>query len=164
MYWILAIMAAIAAVIIALLVGGLVTPATYRVARRIHLRRHAHEVYALLADVSAYEQWLPSAASLVPMTPGPTNAAGDAQGLTLQVTDDDTKVQWQWHWEVDASAVDVTAHGARCRVTLTERGRVGNPVLRFVAALRGHGSHAERTLRALAEHCDAFDVAVEHVG
>ena len=30
MYWILAIMATIAAAIIALLVGGLVTPATYR--------------------------------------------------------------------------------------------------------------------------------------
>ena len=159
MYWILAIMAAIAAAIIALLVGGLVTPATYRVARRIHLRRHAHEVHALLADVSAYEQWLPSATSLVPMAQGPTDAPGDALGLTLQATDDDTKAQWQWSWEVDGAAA-----GAHCRVTLTERGRVGNPVLRFVAALRGHGSHAERTLRALAEHCDEFDVAVEHVG
>ena len=159
MYWILAIMATIAAAIIALVVGGLVTPATYRVARRIHLRRHAHEVHALLADISAYEQWLPSATSLVPMAQGPTDAPGDALGLTLQATDDDTKAQWQWSWEVDAGG-----GGAHCRVTLTERGRVGNPVLRFVAALRGHGSHAERTLRALAEHCDEFDVAVEHVG
>jgi hypothetical protein len=159
MYWILAIMSAIAAAIIALLVGGLVTPATYRVARRIHLRRHAHEVRALLADISAYEQWLPSATSLVPMAPGPTDAPDDAQGLTLQATDDDTRAQWLWSWEVHAGGA-----GADCRVTLTERGRVGNPVLRFVAALRGHGSHAERTLRALAEHCDEFDVAVEHVG
>ena len=159
MYWILAIMATIAAAIIALLVGGLVTPATYRVARRIHLRRHANEVHALLADISAYEQWLPSATSLVPMAPGPTDAPGDAEGITIQATDDDTRAQWQWSWEVDGGGA-----GAHCRVTLTERGRVGNPVLRFVAALRGHGSHAERTLRALAEHCDEFDVAVEHVG
>jgi hypothetical protein len=118
-----------------------------------------HEVRALLADISAYEQWLPSATSLVPMAPGPTDAPDDAQGLTLQATDDDTRAQWQWSWEVHAGGA-----GADCRVTLTERGRVGNPVLRFVAALRGHGSHAERTLRALAEHCDEFDVAVEHVG
>ena len=60
MYWILAIMAAIAASLIALVVGGLVTPAEYRVVRRMRLPRGADDVRALLTDLSAYEQWAPS--------------------------------------------------------------------------------------------------------
>ena len=64
MYWILAIMAAIAASLIALVVGGLVTPAEYRAARRIRLQRNAHDVHALLADLTAYERWAPSPMSI----------------------------------------------------------------------------------------------------
>jgi len=40
---------------------------------------------------------------------------------------------------------------------------VGNPIIRFFAALRGHGGGAERTLRALAEHVDEFGVSIEEL-
>jgi hypothetical protein len=148
MYWILAIMAVIAASLIALVVGGLVTPAEYRVVRRMRLQRSADDIRALLTDLSAYEQWAPSPCTIQ------RQDAGDAQSIVLQVTDDDTKVQLHWEWRIEGDV----AHSA---VTLTESGRVGNPVVRFFAALRGHGAGAERTLRALAEHVDEFGVSIE---
>jgi len=156
MYWILAIMATIAAGLIALVVGGIATPADYRVVRRIRLSRDAHDVQALLDDLTAYEQWAPS-----PTTIERTAAIDtDPDAIALLVTDDDTKSQLQWEWYIEPAAEDRTRS---CSVTLTERGRVGNPVIRFFAALRGHGGNAERTLRALAEHFDEFGIAVERV-
>lgn len=150
MYWILVIMAVIAASLIALVVGGLVTPAEYRVARRIRLQRSAHEIRALLSDLSAYEQWAPSPSTIQ------RQDTSNAHTIVLQVTDDDTKSQRQWEWQID---LDV-AHSV---ITLTESGRVGNPVIRFFTALLGHGGDAERTLRALAEHVDEFGVSVERL-
>ena len=150
MYWILVIMAVIAASLIALVVGGLVTPAEYRVVRRMRLQRNADAMRALLTDLSAYEQWAPSPSTIQ------RQHTSNAQTIVLQVTDDDTKSQRQWEWQID---LDV----AQSVITLTESGRVGNPVIRFFAALRGHGGDAERTLRALAEHVDEFGVSVERL-
>ena len=150
MYWILAIMAAIAASLIALVVGGLVTPAEYRVVRRMRLPRGADDVRALLTDRSAYEQWAPSPCTIQ------RQDAGDAQTIVVQVTNDDTKGQLHWEWRIEGDV----AHSV---ITLTESGRVGNPVVRFFAALRGHGAGAERTLRALAEHVDEFGVSIEEL-
>ena len=150
MYWILAIMAAIAASLIALVVGGLVTPAEYRVVRRMRLPRGADDIRALLTDLSAYEQWAPSPCTIQ------RQDAGDAQTIVVQVTNDDTKGQLHWEWRIEGDV----AHSV---ITLTESGRVGNPVIRFFAALRGHGAGAERTLRALAEHVDEFGVSIEEL-
>ena len=150
MYWILAILAAIAASLIALVVGGLVTPAEYRVVRRMRLPRGADDVRALLTDLSAYEQWAPSPCTIQ------RQDAGDAQTIVVQVTNDDTKGQLHWEWRIEGDV----AHSV---ITLTESGRVGNPVVRFFAALRGHGAGAERTLRALAEHVDEFGVSIEEL-
>lgn len=150
MYWILAIMAAIAASLIALVVGGLVTPAEYRVVRRMRLPRGADDVRALLTDLSAYEQWAPSPCTIQ------RQDAGDAQTIVVQVTNDDTKGQLHWEWRIEGDV----AHSV---ITLTESGRVGNPVVRFFAALRGHGAGAGRTLRALAEHVDEFGVSIEEL-
>ena len=150
MYWILVIMAVIAASLIALVVGGLVTPAEYRVVRRMRLPRGADDVRALLTDLSAYEQWAPSPCTIQ------RQDAGDAQTIVVQVTNDDTKVQLHWEWRIEGDV----AHSV---ITLTESGRVGNPVVRFFAALRGHGAGAERTLRALAEHVDEFGVSIEEL-
>ena len=150
MYWILAIRAAIAASLIALVVGGLVTPAEYRVVRRMRLPRGADDVRALLTDLSAYEQWAPSPCTIQ------RQDAGDAQTIVVQVTNDDTKGQLHWEWRIEGDV----AHSV---ITLTESGRVGNPVVRFFAALRGHGAGAERTLRALAEHVDEFGVSIEEL-
>jgi len=150
MYWILVIMAAIAASLIALVVGGLVTPADYSAVRRIRLQRDAHDVRALLSDLSAYEQWAPSPSTIE------RRNAGDAQTIVLHVIDDDTKSERRWEWRIEPDV-------AQSVITLTESGRVGNPVIRFFAALRGHGGGAERTLRALAEHYDEFDIDVERI-
>lgn len=153
MYWILAIMAAIAASLIALVVGGLVTPAEYRVVRRMRLQRSADDIRALLTDLSAYEQWAPSPCTIQ------RQDVGDTQTVVLQVTDDDTKGQLHWEWRIEGDVThSAVAHSV---ITLTESGRVGNPVVRFFAALRGHGAGAERTLRALAEHVDEFGVSIE---
>ena len=154
MYWILAIMAALAASLIALVVGGLVTPAEYRAVRRIRLQRPVGEVRALLEDLAAYERWAPSPTTMV------RESSTDADVIALRVTDDDTKSQQWWEWRIDG---DATSRSESSTVTLMERGRVGNPVIRFFAALRGHGGGAERTLRALAEHFDEFGVSVERL-
>jgi hypothetical protein len=116
----------------------------------VRLQHGANELRALLTDLTAYEQWAPAPTTIEPL-PG-----SDAETIVLRVTDDDTKSLLQWEWRVAGD----DAHSV---VTLTESGRVGNPVIRFFAALRGHGGNAERTLRALAEHLNEFGVSVERL-
>jgi hypothetical protein len=169
MYWILTIMAAIAALIIALVVGGLVTPREYRAIRQITVARPGHAVVALLEQIDRYDRWVgaplsiahtPVAAAGVGHTPATRDIEHEnAHHFALDVTDDDTGVQRTWRWTVrDASASDPFTGTS---IRLEERGAIGNPIVRFFASFRGHAGTVERTLEALARHLGEHEVAIE---
>lgn len=171
MYWILTIMAAIAALIIALIVGGLVTPREYRAMRQITVSRPSRAVIALLEEIDSYDRWVgaplslaraPITASHVEHTSASPNIAPDtAHQIALTVTDDDTGVQRSWQWTVSGmSAADLSTSTV---IRLEECGWIGNPIVRFFAAFRGHAGMVERTLGALARHLGEHEASVEHV-
>ena len=61
-----------------------------------------------------------------------------------RVLDDDIAFTGEWLWALEPVGNDT-------RVTLTERGEVGNPIFRFIAAhMRGHTKTIDEMLTALA--------------
>ncbi len=153
MYWILAIMAAIAATIIALVVGGLVTPREYLAARQIRLSVPLEQMRALLLDLDGYDAWVGAPLSIASRT-----ASGDAD-IALVVTDDDTGVRREWEWRV--SEHEGGGNVRTTVITLRERGAIDNPIVRFFASFRGHAGAVERTLASLAQHLGEDNIAVE---
>ncbi len=154
MYWILAIMAAIAATIIALVVGGLVTPREYLAARYIRVSAPTAAVRTLLADIGGYDAWVGAPLSIASRPP-----LLDDADISLTVTDDDTGVQRDWAWRV---STDDSAGDSRTTViTLRERGVIANPIVRFFASFRGHAGAVERTLGSLAQHLGEDNVTIE---
>jgi hypothetical protein len=153
MYWILVSKAAIAAAVVALVVGGMVSPREYRVGRRLTLPVAPTVVYALLDDIVRYDDWVGAPLSLV-------REDGAAPGqIALQVVDDDTGVQRGWVWDVVGSAHETSPPSTL--ISLHERGRIENPVVRFFAALLGHAGGTERTLQRLATHLGHAGATIE---
>ncbi|HYW31863.1 MAG TPA: hypothetical protein VE869_10185, partial [Gemmatimonas sp.] len=61
-----------------------------------------------------------------------------------RILDEDLPFQGEWSWRIDADA-------GGSRVTLTERGEVGNPVFRFIGThMTGHTRSLDAVLGALA--------------
>jgi uncharacterized membrane protein len=163
MYWILFVMGGIAALAIALIVGGLVTARSHVVTRELTVRAPAAAVFATIHDVARYADWRQELES--------SELLDDDQGLrrwrenstrgsvtygivediapsrfVARTLDEDLALRAEWHWQV--SEVD----GAT-RVQLTQRGEIGNPIARFVAAhVTGHAVAIDRCLESLASH------------
>ena len=162
MYWILFIMAAIVAMVLALIVGGLVTPRDHVVARRIRLRDPRSAVWATIRDFGRYGEWrheLEFAEVIDADQPQPrwreTSTRGSvafgvtgetpSERLVAKILDDDLPFSGEWTWSLrdDAGGTEVS---------ITERGTVRNPVFRFIGAhLIGYTSSIDRYLKALAE-------------
>ncbi len=153
MYWILVIMAAIAAAVIALVVGGMVSPREYRVARRLTVPVAPAVVRALLGDIDRYDEWVGAPLSLV------REDGATPEQIAWQVVDDDTGVRRGWVWDVGVATA--TTGDAATVIALHERGRIENPVVRFFAALLGHAGGTERTLQRLATHLGHAGAVIE---
>ncbi|MEI6739417.1 MAG: SRPBCC family protein [Gemmatimonadaceae bacterium] len=163
MYWILFVMGAIAALVIALLVGGLVTPRVHTLARTVVVPRAAAETWAVIREVGRYADWrhdLEFAEVVDTDQPQPrwreTSTRGSVTfGITRDVApttmvavilDEDLPIEGEWTWTV-------TPEGDGTRVTITERGSIKNPIIRFIAAhLLGYHRSMDTYLRALAQH------------
>ncbi|HYW32997.1 MAG TPA: SRPBCC family protein, partial [Gemmatimonas sp.] len=137
MYWILFVMGVIVAVVIALIVGGLTTPRTHVASRVVRLRATPETVWAIVRDVGSYASWRPEVQSTLvegaeweesssrgSMRFGVTHDEPPVQ-FGARILDEDLAFQGEWFWRIDADA-------GGSRVTLTERGEVGNPVFRFI--------------------------------
>jgi hypothetical protein len=172
MYWILFVMGAIAAVVVALIVGGLVTPRDHAVARAIVVPAAPATVWHTIRDIGRYAEWrdeLEDAAVVDTDQPQPRWRETSTRGsvtfgvtqddpphrLVAQILDDDLPFTGAWTWEV-------TADGDGCRITITERGSVGNPVFRFVAAhFLGHTRSLDAYLRALARRHGVPNIVID---
>ena len=142
MYWILFVMGFIAAVVIALVVGGLATPREHVVSRTTTLRAQPDRVRQLIRDVAAYDKWrddLIEVEIVDPHEPGlrwrEISTGGSVLfGMTedepptrfaAEVLDEDIPWGGAWTWELEPSDEGT-------RLTITERGFVGNPIFRFI--------------------------------
>lgn len=163
MYWILFVMGAIVAVVVAILVGGLVTPRTHVASRAVTFRATPDRVWQTIHDVANYGEWrneLEDVSVVDSEQPQlrwrETSTRGSVTfGVTLdepprrfaaRILDDDLPYSGEWTWQLDAD-------GDGTRVTITERGEVGNPIFRFIGAhLIGYTRSIDTYLKGLALH------------
>lgn len=161
MYWILFIMGAMASVVIALVVGGLATPRAHVVARTIHLATPRAQVWDSIHAVHHYASWRDDVEDVErvdteqpqlrwrEMTTRRAMLFGAIvdnapQHFAARLLDEDLPFSGEWHWHLDEDA-----NGTR--VTITERGAIGNPIVRLIGTyLIGHTKTLDRYLRDLA--------------
>jgi hypothetical protein len=165
MFWILMVMGLLVAIVLALVVGGLVTPREHVATRSQTYRATPAQVWAAVRDVASYASWREDMID-VEMVQG----SGDAPavqwreissggtvtfGITeeeppvrmvARVLDDDLPWGGTWTWEVSPAP-----EGAR--LTITERGYVNNPIFRFIGThFIGFNKTIDSYLRALGTH------------
>lgn len=153
-------MGVLVAVVAALVMGGLATPRTHTVTRRTTLRAPLDLVWRTVRDVGAYATWRPELTESVASTGDDgaewresTRRHSVRFGVTVdepphrfgsRILDDDLPFTGEWTWTLEPA-------GEGTRVTITERGEIGNPIFRFVAThMRGHTATIDAYLAALA--------------
>lgn len=171
MYWILFVMGALVAVAAALGMGGLATPRAHTVARSIVVRVPLDLVWRTVRDTGAYREWRPELTESLPSIgdDGPewresTRRGSIRFGITVdepphrfgsRILDDDLPFTGEWAWRLEAA-------GDGTRVTITERGEIGNPIFRFIGAhMRGHSRGIDAYLAALAVRVGDHGARVE---
>ena len=165
-------MGAIVALVLALVAGGLATPREHVVARVARLPASLGDVWATIRDVARYAEWRHEleTADVVDATQPQlrwretTTRGSITFGLTAEdaprrmvarILDDDLPFTGEWSWQL-------VPDGDGTRVTITERGSVGNPIFRFIAAhLMGHTKSIDRYLRGLAERHGAPHIVID---
>lgn len=171
MYWILFVMAAIAAVIVAVIVGGLVTPRDHAVARTVRVPAAPGDVWHTVRNVGAYSDWRheiehaevidadqPQVRWRETSTRGSVSFGVTREDaphtMSARILDDDLPFTGEWTWHV-------AADGTGTRVAITERGSVSNPVFRFIGAhFIGYTKSIDAYLSALAAHHGAPRAAI----
>ena len=143
MYWILFVMAAIAAIVIALIVGGLATPRDYIVARTTVMPAAPDTVWKAIRELLTDG----SLSFTVTTEEAPHRLVADA-------LDDNLQVAGNWTWTL-APEHDGT------RVTITSRGSVGNPVVRFIRTFVGHTRSMDKHLRELGISLDVHSLTID---
>lgn len=156
-------MAAIASLVAALVVAGLLTPRDHVVARAVQLPVTPQLVWTTIRDVAHYDAWRTELemSELVDTDQAQTRWRETSTGgsiafgitvdepptrMTARILDEDLPFTGEWTWQIIA-----THDGAR--VTITERGSVGNPVFRFIGAyVMGHTKSIDAYLTSLSAH------------
>jgi hypothetical protein len=172
MLWILFVMGAIVAVVVSLIVGGLVTPRDHVVARAVSVPTTVSATWQTVRDFSRYIEWrdeLENAAVVDLEQSQPRWRETTTRGsvtfgviidqpphrMSARILDDDLPFTGEWTWSLIADDVGT-------RVTITERGSVGNPVFRFIAAhFLGYTRSLDGYLRALARHHGVTNAIIE---
>ncbi len=144
MNWILLVMATIAAVMVAMLLGGAIAPRTRRAGRSLIAARSVADVYARVREADGPPRWC---AEL------PTMRVSDEQAprsLTFTLLDDDGAEMGRW--DVTVSALD--GPDAWTRISISETVTVNNLLMRFLRSLGGNGARPQRFLEAMAHQLD----------
>ena len=156
-------MAGVAAIVIAVVVGGLATPTQHTVARTVVLTADADRVWETVRSVERYATWRDDIRESVIVgseQPQPRWRETSRRGsmtfgivhedaphtFTARILDDDLPFSGEWRWQVAREASGV-------RVSITESGAVSNPVFRFLGAhVFGFTRSIDAYLTALARH------------
>ena len=174
MYWILLVMGALVAVVAALIAGGLTTPRAHVVARTVVLRAPLELVWTTIRAVDGYASWRPELTESVASTGDDgeewresTRTRSMRLGVVrdepphrfaMRILDDDLPVTGEWEWVLEST-------DGGTRVTLAERGEIGNPIVRFTTAhMRGYTKNIDGMLMALAAKLGDPGARVTDVG
>lgn len=138
MNWILLVMAAVAAVVVAMIVGGLLSPRVrVAVASWQCEGASSDDVFRLVREADGPPRWCPDLPTMV------VEAEQPPEQLRLALRDDDGAPLGSWD-------VQVAAADGGAEVTITETVAVPNPIRRFLLAFGGHGERPRRFLAAAA--------------
>jgi hypothetical protein len=150
MYWILLVMAAIAAIVIALVVGGLVTAETNLEVREIVLRATPDLIWPVMYDVQGATSWCEGLPTMEVVTWNAPHL------MTTRLLDDSGDEFGTW-------LVALTRIEGGTRLIVAETVTIGNPVVRFVRQFGGRTARVDRWLVGVAEQLDEFGVVVREV-
>lgn len=158
MYWILVVMGLLVAVVLAVLVGGLATPRKHVVRRSVVIGAPPDRVWVAIRDVARFPEWRDDMidAEVLNGYGGlawrEISSAGSVayavveedtpRMMTARVLDDDHPFAGTWTWMLDAT-------DGNTRVTLTQRGEIGNPLVRFARSIRGYDKDIAAYLESL---------------
>lgn len=155
MYWILLVMGAMVSVVTAVLVGGLLVPATFTVRRAVTLRAAPATAQAALAELAAWPVWM--TLTRTPRLDGDVMQAS-GPGMAVGVLDDDGA-------EIARLTLHLARDDAGTVVHATECGRVRNPVARLLRHYgTGHHGVTDAVLRALAARVGDPDAEIRGAG
>lgn len=150
MYWILLVMAAIAASVIAVLVGGLVTPKTRMVTREVVLSATPDAIWPIVSDVQAATTWCDGLPTMeVEQSHAP-------QTMTIRLLDDSGDAFGTW-------LVALARIEGGSKLVVAETVTIGNPAVRFVRQFVGSTARVDRWLVGVAEQLNEFGVSVRDV-
>lgn len=169
MYWILFVMAAIVSAVVAVCVGGLVTPRRHTVARRITIPVSEDVVWSTIRDVAQYDDWrheLEMVEVVDRDQPQPRWRETRTNGsitfgiveehaptrMVARMLEEDVAIQGEWRWHI-------ATRDGQTSLTITEVGDVANLLYRFVGAhISGHTSKIDTYLQNCAKQ-----LGVQHV-
>jgi hypothetical protein len=172
MYWILFVMGTVVALVVAVLIGGLVTPRAHVASRMLTLTAAPEVVWALVRDVSRHAEWRSGLrASEIVDTDQPqlrwleTTTRGsmtfgvvrdEAPHLfAARILDDDLPFSGEWTWEV-------TPLPDGTRLCITERGAIDHVLFRFLAAhVFGYHRTIDDFLESVAKRLGQSAVHIE---
>lgn len=160
MYWILFVMALIVSLVLAVLVGGFVTPRKHTAARTLTLRAAPETVWKLVRTVTEYPNWRDDIRSVEIMAGNDPRLAWTENSLsksvsyradvdeapsrfTARILDDDLGYSGEWQYVI-------SPFDGGTRVTITEVGEVRNPVFRFFGNFIGYTRSIDAYLNNLA--------------
>ena len=148
MNWILLVMATIASVMVAMLIGGAMAPRTRTSVRTLLAARPVSDVYARVREADGPPRWC---AELPTMRVSAEQAPHE---LTFTLLNDDGAEMGRW--QITVGAHNDTSNGTpeQTRVTIIESVTVNNLVLRFLRSLGGNGARPQRFLEAVAHQLD----------
>jgi hypothetical protein len=137
MNWILLVMAAVAAIVVAMILGGLMAPRTRMATRTLECDASATDVYRLLREADGPPRWY---AALPTMHVQDELAPHRVQ---FALVNDDGTPMGSWK-------VTVHTEPERVVATITEHVAVDNLILRFLRSFGGNGARPQAFLEAVA--------------
>lgn len=160
MYWILLVMALVVSIVLAVLVGGFVTPRKHTAARTVVLRAAPEAVWKLVRTVTEYPNWRDDLQSVEMIAGNDPRPAWTEIGLTKSVSyraeldeaptrftarilDEDLGYSGEWQYVI-------APFNGGTRLTITEVGEVANPVFRFFGNFIGYTRSIEAYMNNLA--------------
>lgn len=166
MHWALIVLGVLVGLFGLMAVVGWMSPVGHTVTRSARLPAAADEVYAVISDLGHTPQWWPQTASAERLDDRNGHAVwrqklrnGMALDLEIiettaprrfstRIANDDLPFGGTWIYTI-------TPEGEHCSVTVTENGKIYNPIFRCLARyVFGHAATIESYLRALSARFD----------
>jgi hypothetical protein len=147
MNWILLAMAAVAGVVLAIAMGGLLAPRVRVTTRMLTCDRSPEEVFRRVREADGPPRWHPSLPTMQVEEDAPP------QRLRFVLLSDDGAPFGIWQ-------VTVAAHDGQTITRLTETVNMANPIVRFLASVGGAEDRPRAFLESLARELGVSPSAV----